>query len=69
MNSENIITIAGIGIFTTWMIALVVMAFWKSETYERENRQAIKRGNQHQENELRGQGRLLIASNSLTRGE
>ena len=69
MNSENIITIAGTGIFTTWMIALVVMAFWKSEEYERENRQAIKRGNQHHNNELRGQGRLLIASNSVTRGE
>ena len=69
MNSENIITIAGIGIFTTWMIALVVMAFWKTEELERENRNSRKRAMQHHENELRGQGRLLLASNSVTRGE
>lgn len=69
MNSENIITIAGTGIFATWMIALCVIMFWESEKLERKNRQAIKRGNQHHENELRGQGRLLISSNSVTRGE
>ena len=69
MNSENIITIAGTGIFATWMIALCVMAFWKTEELERKQRNAHKRAMQHHENELRGQGRLLLAANSVTKGE
>ena len=69
MNSENIIEIAGIGIFATWMIALCVIAFWMTEKDERKNRKNRKHAMEIHHNELRGQGRLLLASNSVTRGE
>lgn len=69
MNSENIITIMGYAFFATWLILICIIALWRADHYERSNRNAIKRGNEYRNAELRGQGRLLVASNSVTRGE
>lgn len=69
MNSENIITIIGIAAYGSILLALCILLARKANETERQHRNSRERARQHQENELRGQGRLLVSSNSVTKGE
>lgn len=69
IHSGNIITVMGIGLILMPAITIIALAFWMAYREERKLRKARATHRRIATHYQRLQGRLLLASGSVTRGD